>query len=318
MTRLTLSLVLVGMIIMSLTGIPRADAADPCNQWDVTGTWSTQQGNGYAVTFNFSQSGQNLGGSAGYGSVSGGLSGTIQGNQLNVVVGWSNGSRGRYVATVSQGSLTGTTSNVATGASTSWTGSGPTRCASAPPPPPPAPTTVLVTPKVSCSGSGDLRVSGQEMDDIAKFRSRPGISQGDAEDAAVQDIAALARSRGGSGSVKCGGRSMPVEPPAPPVPTQDSPPVPAQDSCDVAIGRLQSAQREISDQIKVLAVAYGVDLGTDSSQRRAIIEGMLDPISNFGVMAQLKELSDGLDAIEAALAQFQAAKEAGESCPALP
>jgi hypothetical protein len=326
MARLTLSLLLVGMIVLSVIGIPRADAADPCSQWNVTGTWQISQG-AYHPVVQLTQSGTALSGSgflggseavmAGYTSsgASGSVTGSINGDKFDITIAWQpkrdgSVSRGRYMGTVVGNQIVdGTGYDWAVGPQRSvpWTGTGTARCTSAPPPP--APTTVIVTPKVSCSVSGDLQVSGQEIADIVKFRSRPGVSQKDAESAVAEDIAALARSRGGSGSVECGGRSITVEAAALPEPIQDS--------CDVAIGRLLWEERETFARIKGIANECGVDLGAEPGQMRKLFDN-LHPLYTFCIIEGAKDLMDRLDVVQALIIVFQSAREAGESCPALP
>jgi hypothetical protein len=138
---LAFALALVASLVLA---VPGAVAAAACEQWDVTGTWSTTQGNGYNPAFTFNQSTPSLSGSAtlsageaqraGYTGTTGSVSGTITGARLDVVVTWppkENGSvdRGRYTGIVIAGSSPGSglISDGDTGG-VRWAGGGPARC----------------------------------------------------------------------------------------------------------------------------------------------------------------------------------------------
>jgi hypothetical protein len=112
-----------------------------CQQYEISGSWSTSASNGYNATFTFHQTGTIVRGSAvlpaaeqtraGYASPSGPFTGSLVGDQLDVTVTWtrSDGSvlQGRYTGTVSStGPTQGRVSGTAAGPS--WAGSGPLRC----------------------------------------------------------------------------------------------------------------------------------------------------------------------------------------------
>jgi hypothetical protein len=121
-----------------------AITAAVCRQWDVTGTWATAHGdNKYHPSFTFQQSGTAITGTAslsgaeqtlaGYTSPAGSVTGTMRGDQLDVIVTWSgrNGAvQGHYFGTVTQGRVTGSAAAVGASTGIGWTGTGPTRCVS--------------------------------------------------------------------------------------------------------------------------------------------------------------------------------------------
>jgi hypothetical protein len=113
---------------------------------DVTGTWATTQGNNYHPTFALTQRGTAVTGTAtlseaeraraGYNSATGSVAGTIKGNTLDIVVTWppkgaGPATQGRYTGTIENGRIVqGSAIPVGISApGTSWTGSGPSRCA---------------------------------------------------------------------------------------------------------------------------------------------------------------------------------------------
>jgi hypothetical protein len=105
-----------------------------CGQWNVTGTWQTTQNGSIPISFTFQQSGTQVQGNASAPSLTlnGPLSGTLNGNQLSVVVTWSASTQGNYSGTVQQGQIVkGHTFQVGSSSSSgpSWTGTGPTTCA---------------------------------------------------------------------------------------------------------------------------------------------------------------------------------------------
>ncbi|MGM7776968.1 hypothetical protein ACSVHC_13280 [Arthrobacter sp. KNU-44] len=113
-------------------------AATPC--WDISGTWTTVQGGSRTLTFTFQQNGNQVSGTAGDTSLSGTFTGNVTGDHVDVIVVWNaqraNGStlEGEYEATISAGTLTGTTHDVANPSShATWTATGgPTKaCAGA-------------------------------------------------------------------------------------------------------------------------------------------------------------------------------------------
>jgi hypothetical protein len=123
-----------------------------CEQWDVTGTWTTIQSNRYRVTWKFTQSGTTITGTGvlpaadasagGYtGTVGQLVKGKITGDRLDVVVQWpkrTDGSviRGEYVGTVKKGGAEnrGTVDDgqawdvTNPGSRATWTGSGAAKC----------------------------------------------------------------------------------------------------------------------------------------------------------------------------------------------
>ena len=134
------SAALAGAVLAVDDDGPPAQAA-ACAQFDVSGTWTTHQANGYDPTFSFQQSGTRLSGSAtlpgdqagraGFASNTGGVSGSMEGRDIDVTVTWSksDGSSvsGRYTGRISASSPgRGTLSGDAGGYA--WTGSGPAKC----------------------------------------------------------------------------------------------------------------------------------------------------------------------------------------------
>ena len=107
-----------------------AQPSTPC--WDISGTWHTLQGGSRAIEFVFSQSGSSVTGTADDGAgLNGTFSGNVTGNQVDVIVTWnfqkSDGStlEGEYEATISQGTLSGSTHDVSDPSSkATWTASG--------------------------------------------------------------------------------------------------------------------------------------------------------------------------------------------------
>lgn len=115
-----------------------------CAHWNISGTWATSQGNNYHVTFHFTQTKTVIGGIASltpqeqaqatYTTRTSKIQGTLIGNHLTVRIRYTKTSgltlTGRYVGTISRGSLTGTGRDITTpGAQpVSWRGKGPTRC----------------------------------------------------------------------------------------------------------------------------------------------------------------------------------------------
>jgi hypothetical protein len=101
-----------------------------CEEWDISGDWIITQGNGYAPTFSLSQNGTQLTGHGTYPGVTGPLNGTLIGDKFNVLVSWSNNTRGRYVGSMKAGFIsdgqgydeTHPTSRAA------WKGKGAARC----------------------------------------------------------------------------------------------------------------------------------------------------------------------------------------------
>jgi hypothetical protein len=142
--------VLAALGTVALTGHDRVALAQTCVQYDATGTWQTSQGNAYHPTFSFSQSGTSMSGSAtlpadeatraGFASNTGGVTGSLRGDRLDVTVSWQKadggGVSGRYTASVEQsGPGTGRLLGGDAGGS-SWTGGGPLQCVQTSGPPP--------------------------------------------------------------------------------------------------------------------------------------------------------------------------------------
>ncbi len=115
-----------------------------CQQWNMTGTWQTAQGNDYHPTFAFMQSGTSVSGTAtlppgeaeraGFTSTTGVIAagGSLTGDQLDITVVWSGRTgtvQGHYTATVSVDAATGQGTLVGDAGGTSWTGTGPLACA---------------------------------------------------------------------------------------------------------------------------------------------------------------------------------------------
>ncbi|MBI4317758.1 MAG: hypothetical protein HY675_04650 [Chloroflexi bacterium] len=100
------------------------------------------------------------------------------------------------------------------------------------PAPTPAPPRVSPTPEptdseppIDCSTStGDLRVSPTEMNDIIRFRWRPGLDPAEVNQTVIADILALVRARGGSGTVRCGYDPTVSPQPTPTPPPKEEPP----------------------------------------------------------------------------------------------
>lgn len=136
-------LALVGAVLATGATAPVA-ATTPAPCWNITGTWQTIQGGNRTLEFTFDQSGHSVTGTATDGaSLSGHFSGNVTGDHVDVIVTWNakraDGStlEGEYEATISNGTLTGTTHDVANPSShATWTATGgPTKtCAGQPTP----------------------------------------------------------------------------------------------------------------------------------------------------------------------------------------
>ena len=86
-----------------------------CTQWNVAGPWQTTQNGSITIYFTFQQTGTTVTGIASAPSLTltGTVSGTLNGNQLNLVVTWNPTLQGAYQGTVSSGEITnGTTYQV--------------------------------------------------------------------------------------------------------------------------------------------------------------------------------------------------------------
>ncbi|WAH99268.1 hypothetical protein [Arthrobacter sp. MMS18-M83] len=140
------------VLLCSLSTASPVVAATPC--WDISGTWATVQGGSRTLAFNFQQNGNQVSGTAGDASLSGNFTGNVTGDHVDVIVVWNakraNGStlEGEYEATISPGTLTGTTHDVANASShATWTATGgPTKtCAGATATPTSTPTSTTLT-----------------------------------------------------------------------------------------------------------------------------------------------------------------------------
>jgi hypothetical protein len=108
-----------------------------CAQWDVSGTWQTEQGNGYHPVFVFQQSDMQVTGTAmlsgaeqaraGYTGPGGPVAGTLVGDRIDVSVTWTRRDgplRGQYTGTIVDGRIVNGMAGPVT-----WTGAGPATCA---------------------------------------------------------------------------------------------------------------------------------------------------------------------------------------------
>ena len=139
-------------LLAQAAGPPGALAqATACQKWDVTGTWSTSQGNGYTPTLSLKQTGTDVGGTAtitadqlaraGYAGPTGTVGGSVQGNVLDITITWPpNRDKvvvvGEYRGTLTDGHVSGGAGPPGGNLSAvTWSGSGPTKCMDAPAPP---------------------------------------------------------------------------------------------------------------------------------------------------------------------------------------
>jgi hypothetical protein len=130
-------------LIVAGAGSARPGQAQ-CAQWNISGTWTTSQGNNFHVTFRFSQNKTVIGGvsslspkeqaAASYTKPTSKIVGTLKGSHLVVRIRYTRTSgatlTGLYIGTIRHGALTGTGHDVTTpgAAPVSWVGKGPTRC----------------------------------------------------------------------------------------------------------------------------------------------------------------------------------------------
>jgi hypothetical protein len=131
-----------GLVTVGATVAIQSASADSvgCSQYYVAGTWNVSQDNipNAEFTFNLTQSGQTVGGTASYTDNSvittGDVAGTVQGNAFDVVITWSAQSAGHYTATVTPSAMTnGTTYDVHNPSSTAnWSATGTDPCEQAP------------------------------------------------------------------------------------------------------------------------------------------------------------------------------------------
>ena len=137
------ALMAIAALVAAGTGSARTHVA-ACAHWNISGTWLTSQGNNYHVTFHFTQAKTVIGGIASltpqeqaqatYTTRTSKIQGTLVGSHLVVKIRYTKTGgptlTGRYVGTISQGSLTGSGRDITTpgAVSVAWTGKGPTRC----------------------------------------------------------------------------------------------------------------------------------------------------------------------------------------------
>jgi hypothetical protein len=94
-----------------------------CQHWDINGTWSMDQANGFYITVIVRQTNDEFAGTADYGSGPVPLVGTVRDNHLAMTVSWPSGGAGLYTAAMSpSGLLTdGFTQNISMpGSTATW------------------------------------------------------------------------------------------------------------------------------------------------------------------------------------------------------
>ncbi len=196
----------------------------------------------------------------------------------------------------------------------------------------PAASPTQAAPTVSCSLSGDMKVSQQEVVDAIKFRARPSVSKSDAENAIVGDIAGIARSRGGSGRVVCGSASATVDAPPPPpsapvpsiAPPAPVPPAPAagqspDTSCDDWLADLRMRESELQDDIVQTAIGLGVLAGVSSVDARTGRISDVETAIALGILfsepnGPLATLVNELNVVQATIQLAELAKAEGVPC----
>jgi hypothetical protein len=94
-------LFILSIMFTSACTIPRERPPLPCQRWNVSGTWSISQSNGFSITFIIEQKQDALTGTADNGSGPVPVVGTLRDNQLAMTVSWASGGTGRYTATMS-------------------------------------------------------------------------------------------------------------------------------------------------------------------------------------------------------------------------
>ena len=94
-------LFILSIIFASACTTPKERPPRPCQQWNVSGTWSISQSNGFSITFIVQQKQDALMGTADNGSGPVPVVGTLRDNQLAMTVSWAWGGAGRYTATMS-------------------------------------------------------------------------------------------------------------------------------------------------------------------------------------------------------------------------
>jgi hypothetical protein len=97
--------------------------AQGCQHWDINGTWSINQSNGFIITAVVRQNNNEFAGTADYGSGPAPLVGTMRDNHLAMTVSWTSGGAGLYTAAMSRGGLLtdGFTQNISMpGSTATW------------------------------------------------------------------------------------------------------------------------------------------------------------------------------------------------------
>jgi hypothetical protein len=101
----------LGMALPAVAAHADGPSSGTCAQTSVAGTWNVVQSNipSDPFTFNLTQPGSNVGGTASYTdngtTTTGTVSGTVAGNAFHVVISWDNSSAGDYAATVTNGTM---------------------------------------------------------------------------------------------------------------------------------------------------------------------------------------------------------------------
>lgn len=131
----------IALLCLSAPGIAAA-----CSTWDVTGTRQIEQGNGITVYANFHQNGSSVTGTAAWTEIrrqngekvgvghDGGVQGSVNGGNFEVVITWNNGSTGVYSGQIAQdGRVSGVNYDRRTpGTRVAWHATQALRCADAP------------------------------------------------------------------------------------------------------------------------------------------------------------------------------------------
>jgi hypothetical protein len=172
-TKLALAASLLAIPLFGSVGAHATSApSGGCSQYNVAGTWSVTQSNipNDPFTFNLTQSGQTVGGTASYtdngNTTTGTVSGTVQGDAFHVVISWASNpaSAGDYAATVQPNALAnGYTYDVSNSDShATWSATGTATCSTQTP-----------TTKEQCKDGG--WASGAYVD----AKGKPFKNQGD-------------------------------------------------------------------------------------------------------------------------------------------
>ncbi|MGH6825546.1 hypothetical protein [Methyloceanibacter sp.] len=113
---LSMGLTLVGGAAL-LSAFASAAHAASCRQWDITGSWTIEQTNGFLVDLKLQQDGNDLRGTASFTTSAtdtgtGNLDGSIDGNSIQITIYWGgrSGAIGEYKGTINpRGRLEGDT-----------------------------------------------------------------------------------------------------------------------------------------------------------------------------------------------------------------